>query len=115
MSLIENLRLVSVAANAGSALESNQFIDDLLKTRLPAVPGINAVPLDDFKFKIKKELELGVLPTHRDIKANFTNGVLKGLDNLRRKDNCQPTVGIASGILVSFRAKNGHLELNWLR
>ena len=96
------VKFVLVAAQAGSRLESNQFIDDLLKTRLPAIPGINAVVLDDFKFKIKKELELGVIATHRDIKANFTNGILKGLDSLRRKDNCEPTIGIASGILVSF-------------
>ncbi|XP_003742233.1 uncharacterized protein LOC100901300 [Galendromus occidentalis] len=103
----------AVGVNAASRQDSNRFIDDLLSVRLPSVPGINAVALDDFKFKIKKELELGVLPTHRDIKANFTNGVLNGLGNLRRRDNCEPTVGIASGILLSCPIDLSSLEAKY--
>lgn len=100
-----------IPAFASTQEDANRFIDELLGQRLRQEAyrfQLDGVPLDDFKFKIKKELELGILPTHRDIKANFTNGMLKGLTMLRRKAGCNPTVYVENKVTVSVRFKLYH-------
>lgn len=97
--------LVSASAFAGTQDESNRYMDDLLGRRLlqqSARYNLDGLPLEDFKFKIKKELELGIVPTHRDIKANFTNGMLKGFTSLRRRAGCNPTAFVQGNVVVSF-------------
>ncbi|OQR79231.1 hypothetical protein BIW11_05880 [Tropilaelaps mercedesae] len=99
------LFVVVLATNAWASTQedANRFMDDLLGQRLRIETlryQLDGMPLDDFKFKIKKELELGILPTHRDIKANFTNGMLLGLTSLRRRSGCNPTAYVQNSIVL---------------
>ncbi|OQR76109.1 hypothetical protein BIW11_07988 [Tropilaelaps mercedesae] len=70
--------------------EANEFMDNLLEMQLPRLVKDRVERLRDFSFEIPKKLLGGIIPTHRDIQANFSQGILTGLFSVRRKGDCKP-------------------------
>ena len=76
----------------GSAkLEAEEFVDDLLDNHIQQFMPQPETSLDDFSCNIPKELLFGFIPTHRDIRATFSNGVVTNLSNVTRR-RCRPSM-----------------------
>ncbi|XP_018497559.1 uncharacterized protein LOC100904214 [Galendromus occidentalis] len=83
-----------LAAGAFGNFTANTMMDNILRDMTIQIgnTGLDPTVVSPFNFKVKAT---GV--TNRDFKANFTQGSLYGLGQLRRQGNCN--YGIAAGEL----------------
>ncbi|XP_077541711.1 salivary anticoagulant protein P23-like isoform X1 [Haemaphysalis longicornis] len=90
-SVMNSLSAVVLFLCAASALcalpqDSNNFIDTVLRDRLPTEvrnQNLDPAQLPDFSVKVKKSFV-----TNRDLKADFSSGTVYGLSQLRRRGEC---------------------------
>ncbi|XP_050042136.1 salivary anticoagulant protein P23-like [Dermacentor andersoni] len=112
------LLLCSAGALCALAQDSNNFIDAVLSNRLPTeVRNRNLDPAQvaNFEVKVKKSFV-----TNRDLKADFTSGIVYGLSQVRRRGDCGAPAWEATnttfgchvsldGVRVSYKVKaKGH-------
>lgn len=81
---------ISITVSFSAIAEANEFMDELLTVHLPKVLAKRAI-LREFSVHIPKKLFVGILPTHRDINAFFSDGEITGLAAMTRKNDCKPT------------------------
>ncbi|XP_075542336.1 salivary anticoagulant protein P23-like [Dermacentor variabilis] len=112
------LLLCSAGALCALVQDSNNFIDAVLSNRLPTeVRNRNLDPAQvaNFEVKVKK-----TFVTNRDLKADFTSGLVYGLSQVKRRGNCGAPAWEATnttfgchvsldGVRVSYKVKaKGH-------
>lgn len=110
--------LCSSAVFCALPQDTNNFIDMVLRDRLPGEVrnrNLDPAPIQNFDIKVKK-----TFITNRDLKVEFTSGLVRGLSQLRRRGDCgSPTWAAANttfgchvsldGVRVSYKAKaKGH-------
>jgi len=99
--LVAGLLVTASVASASTADQSNHFVDMLFNDKIKAEAhgyNLNGISVPDFKFKIEST---GL--TNRDLKANFTNGYVKGLLTPKRSGECSPTAWISGNVTLSCR------------
>lgn len=123
MASLSTLIFLLCSSGVFSALpqDSNNFIDMVLRDRLPGeVRNRNLDPaqIPNFDVKVKK-----TFVTNRDLKVDFTSGLVRGLSQLRRRGDCGAPAWEAAnttfgchvsldGVRVSYKAKaKGHKVL----
>ncbi|XP_022709251.1 uncharacterized protein LOC111272207 [Varroa jacobsoni] len=94
-------------------LEANEFLDNLLEIRLPKLLPDRAERLRDFSCYIEKKLFIGILPTHRDLTANFTEGTVSGLQKVKREGDCKPTFSDGNYVVISCKLNIGSLKATY--
>lgn len=123
MTPLSTLIFLLCGAGALCALpqDSNNFIDAVLSTRLPTEVrnrNLDPAPAPNFEVNVKK-----TFVTNRNLKADFTSGIVYGLSLVRRRGDCGAPAWEATnttfgchvsldGVRVSYKVKaKGHKVL----
>ncbi|KAH7959681.1 hypothetical protein HPB49_013038 [Dermacentor silvarum] len=123
MTPLSTLIFLLCGAGALCALpqDSNNFIDAVLSTRLPTEVrnrNLDPAPVPNFEVNVKK-----TFVTNRNLKADFTSGIVYGLSLVRRRGDCGAPAWEATnttfgchvsldGVRVSYKVKaKGHKVL----